>query len=95
MMCVYLCVCVHTEGFCCHLGSKLLETSSQSRWKLRLRSAKGWGKEKATTNMAAKEPVACEREGSITSHPGLPCQDTGPIISMPQIPPKLANMITV
>ncbi|KAG5583874.1 hypothetical protein H5410_044308 [Solanum commersonii] len=72
-------------------------TSSWTSWKLRLRSAKNWGKEKATTAMAAKEPVACEREDSITSHPDLPCQDTGQIVSMPQtitISPKIANIIT-
>lgn len=34
--------------------------------------------------MAAKKPVACDREDPITCHPGLPSQDTGQIVSMPQ-----------
>ncbi|KAG5569423.1 hypothetical protein H5410_059189 [Solanum commersonii] len=37
------------------------------------------GQREGDNAMAAKEPVACEREDSITSHPGLPCQDTGQI----------------
>lgn len=51
---------------------------------LRLRFAKTWGKEKATTAMAAKKPVASERENSITCHLSLPRQDTSQIVSMPQ-----------
>lgn len=41
--------------------------------------------------MAAKEPVACETEDSITSQPDLPCQDTGHIVSMPQTSAQISK----
>ncbi|KAH0774420.1 hypothetical protein KY290_011557 [Solanum tuberosum] len=52
------------------------------------------GQREGDNAMAAKEPVACEREDSITSHPGLPCQDTGQIVSMPQTAAQISNIIT-
>ncbi|KAF3649543.1 hypothetical protein FXO37_18913 [Capsicum annuum] len=54
------------------------------------RSCKKCGKEKSTTATAAKEPVACKGEDSIISHPGLPCQYMGHIVSMPKHQPRLA-----
>lgn len=82
---VFVCVCIHRVFSSFRFRTlRVLGHPVGLDGNLRLRSAKNWGREKATTAMAAKEPVACEREDSITSHPDLPCQDTGQIVSMPQ-----------